>query len=377
MKMKKFLIALEEQVEAVVDESPEKTVEESVLESDNEVSSIQQQQDAIVEADSALETTEVIEENIEAAVTEDDGLDKTSTVVTAAALEHFYQRFSFNPKQVMTISNESFKTKENRLETTKVILENLKVFNTKLEKQIGIAKEGLGRRFANSIKMIFTAEKKITARITDDVAAVKGKGVKSDVLKEPGWGRSFAVLDSGTVTGSDVIKYMTTLDSLFKNDIDKYVEKINTILTKVIGELNRGQNQSTLDKAFKELTKVVDEIEKFDESFKAKYGILETKKNDPDFKPLTVEEVIKLGNTTLSVLKNTQVNNAIDELFETTWNNWMDAYSKTEFRKDIVTSMTDVGLERLSRSINILWDSMVERKRICFAASNYIRASLA
>lgn len=376
--MKKFFIALEEvNEEVIVDPTPDVTVEESIEQAETEDNSIQQQKDVIEEADSTLEATNAIEETIETVVEEQDGLDKTSTVITAASLEHFYERFNFKTKEVLKISNENFKSKETRLETSKVILENLKDFNKKLNKQINIAKEGLGRRFANSIKMIFTAEKKISVRLTEDVQKAKTSTVKLDTIVEPGWGRSFAVISTDTVSGSDVIKFMSSLDNLFKHDLEKYVEKINTVLNKITSELKRGGGESSNEKSYKELLKITEEIEKFDESFKVKYGILTTKKADPDFKPLTTDEIIKLGNTTLSVLNNTEVNKAFDELFDTTWNNWIEVYNNTKHRDDIVANMSKVGMQRLANVIDTFYMTMLERKRICFAASNYIKASIA
>lgn len=376
--MKRFLdIGIEEIKEEFIPSITDAEVEESVSKSNDEDADLQQNIDIIEDADNILETTNTIEKSIEVSVQNEEGLDKVSAEVATAALEHFYQKFNFKVKKSISISTENFQSKETCLDSTKIILENLQTFNTKLDKHLTIAKEGLIKRFSNSIKMIFTAEKKIIAKITDDLSKVKSSGVKEEeVINEPGWGRSFASIDSKVISGSHVIKYLSTLDKLFKNDMRKYIEEINNILTRITSELKRGSTKESVEKAYKELINIVQDIEKFDKNFQDNYSNLKTQKTDPDFNTLTISEVNTLGNLALGILKDDKIEKDFDEFFSIVWNNFSEIWNHSEFRTDIATSMANTSSERISNVIDVFWDMLAERKRICFAASNYIKASL-
>ena len=361
--------------EPAVDEADVEIVE--TLDEDADLSS---EIDDVAEGSSILTSTEEMEEDITESVETGEGLTERESRITTSALEHFYTRLDFNYAQLSKTSLESF-TVGKRLATTKAVLEELASFNKRLSGGLNIAQEGIGSRFLNTMKLAFTSKEKIHTKLNDAAKAIAEHGNKAEVIKEPGWGRSFAISGKSTLTGADVISYVTKYQKAMSSPelngiFEEYVKLLNKLSTSV-----SKSSFIAKDEATKEIIALIDKLEAFNSKtteFNAKHD-LKTAENDPSYEPLDVASAKKLADVAVKLFDDNRFTSMLSEvqgavnLVNTTIFNESGLRLAGQYAADIKATMRFV--EQLNPIMDEIGTAVYERNRSCFAVANYIKAS--
>lgn len=364
------------------DTADEESSDTDVAQNIEEIQDMVNEADAVSEATSALASTEVIEERLEEKVKDGVGMENHTALMVGSALEHFYERAGFSESKMSGFSLENF-NEADRLENTKVALEELKEFNTGLRKSLTIAQEGLSARFINTVKMVFNSEEDIKERIMAGMAKAKdGKVQDVKVLKTPGWGRSFAVIGKKELSYDDVASYLKRYSDLItSSELNTLMNDFAACINKVGAELTKSRFIAD-DAAIAEIHKIATGIEEFHNRCAAlseKHNV-KTASNDPSFNSLTAEEVAKLGATTLKLMDDSKYKATMKKFTDA-----IDSYNTNVFleshtrlakaaAKDIRAA--DQVINHLNSSFSNIYEDIGEFHRITFAVSNYIKASV-
>lgn len=370
-----FKVAMEEN-EEVIDTPTDAEVESSVNEVVAKSEQLQSESDAIEEGSDSLDTVSELTEQVEVAASK-DGMDESTAAVVGIATEHIRVRLGY--KKDVLPAMEGFADSSKRLENTKVTLENLKTLHSVIGKSLNVAQEGLTKRFANTLQLAFTSQKKIRANIEKNIKDLEEKGSSDKVINEPGWGRSFARNNTDVMKSSEVIKYLTIVDKFFTQEVSKISQDMINVLLKLSQQKKRGDSSDALRKGFDELDKVLKEVKDIEQKNSALFEDLKTSKSDPDYESLNLADGKKVANLALNIIANKAADKVLDELFEVSWKTWDDisnAPDENGFKKDdAVSDLTSAIGKRLSESLKIIWETLADRQRIAFAASKYIKAS--
>lgn len=215
--MRKFM-ALEDEGEALpVENVSDDQLAADVATTDNAVEEVVAGSEEIVEASDIQETVDVLADQTEASLEpaegatpeeqEEVGLSEETAAAMEAMVDHFYKRLGIpNSKHV---SLEAFANKNTRKESTILALENLRTLSARISQGKHIAQEGVMARFGNTMKLIFNTENKVRGKLKEFTSELEAKGSNESLIKEPGWGRSFASEHKTELSASDVIKYLT------------------------------------------------------------------------------------------------------------------------------------------------------------------------
>jgi len=337
--------------------------------------------DNIKEGESTLQATTDIEESIEKTIESDQGMDVVSSEIVAAALEHFYQRNGFTSSFINKASLESFIDNKNNLEATRFALEELKIFNSKLSNGLNIAQEGLLARAVNTFKLIFTSEKKINEKLQQAISDAETKGTKTGIIKTPGWGRSFSVINKTHLTQSDVISYLDRFCKLTKStELYKLLDDYISILNEIKSEVSKS-GIIAKDECVEKINKLNDKVSSFTKKsydLMAKHEV-KNAKNDPSFNCLDADGVKKVGKLANDILNNKDLDRKAEDILNSCYSAENSILSDAQIRlrgynaSDIKAAYALIN--RMMPAIDELFTIMYSSNRICFSCVNYIKAS--
>lgn len=382
--MRSFRKALEqEEIVAPVNELAEgqDAVDVQILEDQAAISDATNEVADVVETGSIIDTTEIIEDTVQKSVDEGTGVDEVTAEVMTSSLEHFYDRLSFNGDKLFSISTESFSVAADRLEKTKVALEELKEFNKFAIAKNNVAQEGMFARLGNTVKLLFNSQEKIQDKLAIAIKASQVNGTKEGRIDEPGWGRSFAIVGNKELSGADVISYMENFNKVVLSPkLAEIVDEYVSIVDKISSELSKSRFIAN-ETAVVEIQKLSDGLNQYENKvsdFVQKNGV-KSAKNDPSFKMLTKQEAAKLGKATSDLINNKSVDAMIKKVDRAI------SVANTQIFDEGNTRLAGMMAKdmRAARAIiNKLNPIMYEffhildvRNRVCFAAYQYINAS--
>jgi len=381
--MKLFNMAFEDEDTSVVSDevADEREPEVIITDADTTATSSVNELESIEEGADILETTTEIANNLSEKVESGEGVDETASALIEPALEHFYSRMGYVGKRTISASLEDFKSKDTRLEATKCVLEELTDYNNKLASGLSIAQEGLMSRIGNSLKLLFTSAEKIQEKLIANMAEIETKGAKTTLIKEPGWGRSFAVIGKRHLTPADVTSFMKKYSAALSSpDFISIVDDFVTIVTKVTNEVSKSRFIASNDsiKAINDLAAQIPE-------FRAKVdqyllnNTVKNAKNDPSFDPLDINGAKILGKAAIDLMNDHKLNSAVTKINTTVLNANNTIFLESQIRlvkamaKDI--RATQNLINQLNPIIQEVLVALQQRARICYAVSNYIKAS--
>ena len=304
--MRKGIMSLEGLEEPVdLPEVTEAEIEIDVAKNDAEAAEIENDADRIEETESIGEAVDTMTEQVEAAVESGEGMSEETARAVDTALEHFKARLGYS-KEILP-SMESFKSADSRLAQTKVALENLKVLQAGLNKNLAISQEGLGARLKNVIERLATSDKKILSKVQTmkDMPAIESKKIE-----DPAWGRVFARSGKNELSGADIVKaYADMSSSSDRNKLKEILTKTQSIFTKVGDQLSRSTFIAN-DDAVKEITKLSEEADKLISEYKEFFDRNFGKEGSVNVTTATTAEVKKLASEVIATLQDDALNKA-------------------------------------------------------------------
>jgi len=383
----RLLAALEEmnnEVPLVQENEPvspeEAVVEQQLMQSEAAATQADIEVDNTEEVIGVQQSTDSMIQTVAAAVDSGAGMAPETTEVVEAAMEHMYNRMGYKPKKRATVANEDFKSDSSRLNATVLALEEMKDFSKRLDKGLTIAQEGMLARFGNTLKLLFTSSDKIQRLLTENVQEITAKGAKEGIIKEPGWGRSFSQLGIKELSGADVLAYVGKVEKLVTSSafID-LIESYTDICRKLEKEVSRSWFIAK-DNAVQAIADINSEADKVIESADKLYiSDALTAKNDPSFKPLTVQEAKKLADAAKSITGDRRLNQALYKLEDAIHDVNVELYNNINLRLAQGLAADIRAAHRVLNKINPTLITVIKitsnSERLAFASARYIKSS--
>jgi len=356
--------------------------DEIIASSANSNDAIVSELDNISEGESTLITTTDIADSVEKTVESGDGMDEVSSEIVASAMEHFYDRNGFVGKHSLKSSLENYADKQSSLEATKLALEEIKDFNAKLANGLSIAQEGIFARIGNSIKLMFSSEEKIHEKLLDIINSLDNKEFKTTVIKEPGWGRSFAIIGKRELNSNDVISYLERYKSLVSSSklfdiINEYCTIVNSLST----ELSKSRFIAK-DEAIDAINSLTDKVNALEPEVNKIIGDhdVKTASNDPSFIPLDIKSSKKIGKDAIDIISNDKLNRAIEQISSAISHANITIWNESNTRIMGILAKDIKAAQNLCNRLNPVMNEILivihERSRICYACLNYLKASI-
>jgi hypothetical protein len=123
---------------------------------------------------------------------------------------------------------------------------SLEDFNTKSNKVLNIAQEGIITRTLNALGRLFTTGKSFKLRLDTALLKLRNNGSKHEKLVDPGWSKYLIANSVALITPKDVINYINALDNIIdQNTLDdrlikaaKLFDRFEYELRKKSGDIN-------------------------------------------------------------------------------------------------------------------------------------------
>lgn len=289
------------------------------------------------------------------------------------------------PEHAVEIATEHLLRKLNQ-SNKGISLENFNehsaALNTALETNLTIAQEGILSRLGNTIKLFFTAEEKIHEEAITTLQKMKTNGCSETTIVEPGWGRSFSRIAKPVISAADAFK---TLHDYNKNvtssSFSELIKEYTLFVESITEQISRSRfiaNDDAIAK-IQDMNKDAAEI-----GFKADKIIDSADKiakNDPSFKPMTLEEATKLSKEVQSVLSNNSLK-TLEKRFQEAINNanmalWLESNTRLIGMQASDIRAARALITKVNPALIDIIDILKRRNRLCFACVNYIKASIA
>ena len=143
------------------------------------------------------------------------GIEPTTAEAMESIVDHFTKRLGLDKARHPSL--EDFGIGGDKVYASRIVLENIKDLRSKIGLGMHVAQEGFFSRLGNSIKLAFTSKEKIQEKLIVVNKKIEENGVKEDVIKEPGWGHNFSVIDKKDIIGTDVISFLTKFNKLISS----------------------------------------------------------------------------------------------------------------------------------------------------------------
>lgn len=241
--MKKALLAMEDgevNDEAIVATPAEELPEETAAIS-QELTEVSADQNQLVEAadisdsldgyaDMARESTQPGEGGEEA-----PGFTDEQAEAVEVAMEHFRKRLGITRLKMPAM--EAYST--DRVNTTKLALEEIQNLQARLDKKLSLAQEGLGGRITNAIRRTFKTNKGMRNEIRNLNIDALDKEPRS--LGEPAWGRIFSlfVKQGEKADAAVVLKTIQLYNHSSEGKLKEVIKAASTALDEIDRELKR------------------------------------------------------------------------------------------------------------------------------------------
>lgn len=333
------------------------------------------------EGSGILETTNTMITLTEEAIDSGEGLPASTAGVINAAMEHFYNRagIDLGKDKILALESNSVKV---ALSDTKTALEDMKAFSKRLDKALVVSQEGMLSRLGNSFKLAFTNRDKIHDSILLNMNAIKTHGSKEGVIKEPGWGRSFAIQGKRLVSGAEVVGIVKNYTSIVtSSQMKKLLNEYTDLLEKITKEVSK-----SLLVAKDEATKNIYDLAKQSESLRVKVDKIinsskKTAGNDPSFTPLKEAEAQKLTDMVNNMFTDSELRTAIKRCDAAIGHTNNELYYSS-LNRVAGTDSADIRAARgvINKTNDVISDIsyiLSRMDRVAFACSNYIKASTA
>ena len=256
--------------------------------------------------------------------------------------------------------------------------------NNNIKRVIEIAQEGIFDRAINSVKLFFNSEEKIHENIIKSVTAIKEKGASKDLIKEPGYGRSFSRIGKDVITVADVIKTVEDYKRLVtSNDLVNVLKSYTHFIDTNIKELSNTKfiTDSNSESDISELNSIANAAKNKADQVINKLN--KEVKNDPDIHPVSINEAEKLSKEVQDILSNNNLNNALKNFNKAISN--ANKQILLERAKRVAGKISDLVMQKEAEAEKVIFKvnpaltdimEIINRKdRLCFACVNYIKDS--
>jgi len=317
---------------------------------DESVADIASQCEQINEAEQIGATVDQIADTMEASVARGEGLDEPAAQIANAALENFYSRLEYKRKGGQTtIGLEGFDNGLTRFEKTKVALEELKDFRTRLAARIALAQEGLETAVDEHIEATGEDVEKVQALLDKTSKAFEDKGGKKDVIEGGRWAESL-----GTFTTEEGAMVLPA-------DVLKRVEEIQAAV-----------DGAKLSETVKEESKLEDKLAKLKEVAAAVKKVTgEPGADDVKFAAVTEGEKDAIVNAAKAIAAELAA-------FATGWDNLEEPKeAPKEIPKEGETAEEAPATKTDNSALQELVELNAELTKLCYAVNEYVEKSTA
>lgn len=303
---------VEETTEAVADHDPEALVENELIELEVAEDDIEEIEEAIDEGEAVAVTVDGIAEQLELTAAEGgEGVSEPVAEALAAATEHFQSRLGYTGKPVMP-AMESFSA--NRLDATKLAIEQHKQLSAGIHKSLEVAQEGLLDRIKNKWAMIFSTEEKLTARLAEVSKTYDAGTVKTEPLVNPAWGKALNHEGKAEITPADIMADLAKFQTQFSGDgvattLEMVAHGINGVTT-AIGKSSFIANDAAVAEINKGHLAIMNLIAAAEKEFE----VTAKGKTNATFTPVDAATKKKMVTALQDVLANKKLDAALDKL---------------------------------------------------------------
>jgi len=259
---------------------------------------------------------------------------------------------------------------------------SLESVGNRVETVAGIAQEGIGKRFVETVKRVMTSEEKLEAELKAGLDKIAANGTKEEDIKEPGWGRVFSEGVTGTASASDVEKKIDQISKIIHSPSTIKILKNYSRLCEIVAIKLDKSTFVADDAVVKELEALHEDASKIAESVKIDYAVGD--RSDINFKPVNQKEADKIGSKITKLLSDKTFNDAISEAsksFDKYWSSDIRA-SSTRLKSILIKHMeaADVKVARdvISKMENlavVINTVITDKSKLIYGAVKYISAS--
>lgn len=247
MKSKRGVIAVEGlEIEPA---PPPETVLETQPDMDEAAAEVVERLDAIDETHAVAETVGTIADNMEASVERGEGLDTEAAQITNAVLEHFYDRLDY--KSVVnraSIAIEGMGEPSIRLGNTRVALEDLQKFRSRLHDSLAVATENLAEKMGE-----YFDQAEAQANAADELLSTASSNYdRGTPVTEPiasgRWSSALGGFPSDLVKGQDVVRRVKDIEALVRSGGPvALVQELNSMAHTVLSALEETKSNPAAD----------------------------------------------------------------------------------------------------------------------------------
>ena len=370
--MRKGIMSLED-LDQPVEVLGENELELANAETETEASELANETDQVAETESIADSVNMLTEQVEAKVEDGEGISEETARTLEVAVEHFKTRLGYSKKMIPAM--EGFKAETSRLHATKVTLENLKVLQAGLNKQLVISQEGLGARFVNAVKRAFTNNDKIRSSL----AKLKDKkAIETKTFEDPAWGRVFALSGKKELSGSDIAKHLSAI-SKFRPTLVPMIKELTEIVRKAANEVDKSLFIAK-DEATAELNKLSEQSVAIKAKYEKEFTINFNKEGVVNIKSATDAEIKNISSTVLDLINDSEYIKAVGDLDEALDKATIKLWSNTQYRVASQFAADIRAFHRLMEdSVRSMYSTIAYTSNIdwkaCYSAYKYLEAS--
>jgi hypothetical protein len=354
--MRKAIMALEGLEEV--------SIEETVTPLDDVNHEIETSQDTIEEAVDIQDSVGALTNQVSTGVETGEGISEDTAKAVEVAVEHFCKRLGYKKKVMPAL--EGFTNATTRLDKTKVALENLNELNTRINKCLTIAQEGLWARIKHRFSLMFSNEEKLNKNLKIVSARFDSSGSKEGVLEKPGFSKYLNPKNKNKLSSKDIIDELSGLDKLINDDkLTLIIKNINTGMEKIVVANKKG-TKGDYSIILKEQGKLAD----IGEILTRDYSLTKKGSEEADIEALTPSDKIKLVKILESILSDDKASKALDDI-----NNLYISFDEADEYLSKIEKQANATGDVLDDAWDALYKIYSVRHAWCHAAIAYIKAS--
>lgn len=337
-------------------------------------------QDVIEEA---VETREAIGALADQVDAQEGGIDASGAALVEVAVEHFCARLGY-PVKKLQLATEGF-SEAGRREKSQTLVKNLRVAQESIQKQIGIAQEGLWDKIKNKFDRVFTTRKKLVRQLADASKRYDQQGKAEASIAGKHLSTYLNPEGKAEATGKDVVATLERVAKVYEDaETVKRIEQLIKVIDETIDVLAKSNTNPTGNELSK-LVKLKEESVTAVAAFKQLFERLPAKAQEVRLAPCEPSEKAKL----VKLCETTIINKTNDAKLETLWNKFDTLYGTLD-RKVIVDRANALHeLYNIENSVaaeimqlaDTVWNSVVETDVIAFnvahSAVRYLELSTA
>ena len=239
--------------------------------------------DNVSEGESIVVAVDTISDSIATSVERGEGLDDVSAGIANAALENFYERLGYTPTLGRDrISMEGLDKAELRLQNSKVALEQIGQFRTKLVQSLAIAHEDMMDSLGGHFNAAEHQLGMLQRRLQSASSAFGHEGKVDELIASGRWAAPFGAFDEEMVSSDDIVKRLRQIQDKINSEhapfvivegMTRMVKEITSELGKAEGSVDDPSGMGEKFKKFHEMVKSVNALTAPREGKDASYQI--------------------------------------------------------------------------------------------------------